>query len=161
MILRLPDDASKQLPTRGQVMVVGTMNNVPFSSPLEPDGKGSHWLHISPSTQNAIRAKVGDTVAVSIEPTTDWIEPTVPADVTTMLASRPQAHILWKKITPLARWEWIRWIRSTNSEATRKRRIEVACSKLESNERRPCCWNRNLSTEPYVSKNGVLQAPES
>src|SRR5690606_5311759 len=96
----------------------------------------------------------GDTVALEIEPTKDWPEPEVPADWKTALAADKQAQDMWSRITPLARWEWIRWMRATGKQETRQRRIEVGISKLKSGERRPCCWNRNLCTEPSVSKNG-------
>ncbi len=37
-ILRLPESASAQLPSRGQTMVQGTINDLPLRTPLEPDG---------------------------------------------------------------------------------------------------------------------------
>ena len=43
-ILKLPLNISKELPSRGMVMIEGTINNVDFTSPLEPDGLGSHWF---------------------------------------------------------------------------------------------------------------------
>jgi hypothetical protein len=48
-----------------------------------------------------------------------------------------------------------------HSPATRERNrgIQVALSKLETGERRPCCFNRNLCTATEVSKNGVLIEP--
>jgi hypothetical protein len=158
-ILRLPEDASAKLPSRGQTMVRGTINGFHFQAPLEPDGKWSHWLKVDKAMRRNIGTDVGDSVKVAIESTKEWPEPEVPADITTALAAAPQAYNLWKKITPMARWEWIRWIRGTAQQETRKRRIEVAMSKLKSGERRPCCWNRALCTEPYVSKNGVLLEP--
>jgi len=159
VILHVPENASKELPSRGQVMVKGVINNTPFTAPLEPDGRWSHWLHIDDSLEKAIHATTGDTVSVALSPIKEWSEPNVPDDISTALAAHPQAHALWNTVTPLAHWEWVRWIRSTNSEATRRHRIEVACSKLEAGERRPCCWNRNLSTEPLVSKSGILREP--
>jgi len=155
-ILRLPESASAKLPSRGQTMVKGTINDFPFRTPLEPDGKGSHWFRVDKTMLKAANAAAGDTVALSIKPIKEWMEPVVPADLENALAAGPEAHSLWRHITPMARWEWIRWIRATNKSETRKRRIQVACSKLKAGERRPCCWNRNLCTEPYVSKNGVL-----
>jgi uncharacterized protein YdeI (YjbR/CyaY-like superfamily) len=98
----------------------------------------------------------GDTVDVAFESTKDWPEPEVPEDWKAALAGDKQVSELWTKITPMARWEWIRWIRSTGRQETRSKRIEVGLSKMRSGERRPCCWNRNLCTEPSVSKNGVL-----
>ena len=38
-ILRLPDDASAKLPSRGQVAVKGVMNGHAFQTVLEPDGR--------------------------------------------------------------------------------------------------------------------------
>jgi hypothetical protein len=96
---------------------------------------------------------------MAVEPSKEWPEPEMPADLNKALASDPQANALWVKITPMAHWDWLRWIRATNNRETRSRRIEVALSKLRSGERRPCCFNRNLCTEPEVSKNGVLIEP--
>jgi hypothetical protein len=126
---------------------------------LEPDGKGSHWFKVDPGLCEAAGIDEVDTVTIAVEPSKDWPEPEVPADLKKALASDLQANALWVKITPMARWDWLRWIRSTNNRETRIRRFEVALSKLKAGERRPCCFNRNLCTEPGVSKNGVLLEP--
>ena len=158
-LLRLPKSASAQLPSRGMTVVEGTINGLRFQAPLEPDGKGSHWFRLDDTLRDAAGADAGDTVTLEMAPSTDWPDPEVPADVQTALAEVPQAHALWQKITPSARWDWIRWIRATNNPETRQHRIEVACSKLTAGMRRPCCFNRNLCTEPYVSHNWVLREP--
>lgn len=155
-ILRLPENESIKLPSRGQTMVKGTINGFHFQAPLEPDGRWSHWLRIDKAMQKSIGVQAGGSVEVVIEPIKEWPEPDVPKDIQNALKNDQEAYDLWKKITPMARWEWIRWIRATNSEETRARRIEVGMSKLESGERRPCCWNRAACTEPYVSKGGRL-----
>ncbi len=158
-ILRLPQEASALLPSRGLTMVEGTINGFPFQAALEPDGKASHWFRVDQTLCAAAHVEAGDTVTLEIAPTKAWIEPEVPADVEQALSAVPQAHALWTKITPGARWDWIRWIRATREAETRQRRIAVACSKLTHGERRPCCFNRNLCTEPAVSQNGVLLEP--
>jgi len=160
-ILRLPEPASAKLPSRGQVMVEGTLNGVRFKTPLEPDGRWSHWFRVSAGLLKAAGATTGDTVQLIIKPIKNWPEPEVPADLQTALNTHAEAGALWQRITPLARWEWIRWVRATGKDETRKKRIEVACSKLKVGERRPCCWNRNLSTEPAVSRQGMLLEPTS
>jgi uncharacterized protein YdeI (YjbR/CyaY-like superfamily) len=96
---------------------------------------------------------------MAVEPSKEWPEPEVPADLNKALVSDLQANALWVKITAMARWDWIRWIRATHNQETRIRRIETALSKLKACERRPCCFNRNQCTEPAVSKNGVLIEP--
>lgn len=160
-VLLLPEEASAGLPSRGQVMVVGTINGIEFQAPLEPDGRGSHWLQVGKALQRVAGVKAGESAALSITPTKAWPEPVVPADVRVVLADSPQTRPLWQAVTPMARWEWLRWIGSTAQAETRRRRIEVARSKLLAGERRPCCFNRNVCCIPEVSKNGVLLAPDT
>jgi hypothetical protein len=158
-LLQLPKSASAKLPSRGMTMVEGTIDDFHFQVALEPDGKGSHWLELDKAMCQAVGAQAGDTVSVIISPLKEWPEPRVPADLQEALSAAPQAHALWTEITPAARWDWIRWIRSTKQAETRRRRIEVALSKLQAGDRRPCCFNRNTCTQPDVSKNGVLLEP--
>lgn len=160
-ILVLPKSASAELPSRGMTMIEGTINGSHFQEVLEPDGKGSHWFKLNKAMREAIGADVGDTVTVAAEPTNKWPEPQVPADLKAGLSADAQAYKLWQEITPMARWDWIRWIRATNRQETRKHRIEVAFSKLRHGERRPCCFNRTMCTEPSVSHNGVLLEPSA
>lgn len=155
-ILQLPQEASAQLPSRGQVMVKGTINSFQFQTALEPDGMGSHWLNVDKNLQEAAKVSAGDTATLEIESTKDWPEPNIPADIKKGLADNPETQHLWSRITPMARWEWIRWINSTSNPETRKKRIEVSRSKLTAGDRRPCCFNRNMCCVPEVSKNGVL-----
>jgi len=159
VILQLPETASEKLPSRGQVMVTGTLNGKPLETPLEPDGKGGHWFHVTPELLKFFDIADGDAVTVHIAPTKQWPEPVLPDDLQHAINNDPEAYEVWKQATPLAHWEWIRWSRATNNAETRKHRLVVACSKMRAGERRPCCWNRNLCTEPSVSKSGVLLEP--
>lgn len=155
-ILRLPKSASAKLPSRVMTMVEGTINGSRFQAALEPDGQGCHWFRVNNTLLGSVGANAGDTVTLAIEPAKEWPEPEVPEDLQSALAADPQVLTQWMDITPMARWDWIRWIRSTKQPQTRRRRIEAACSKLRAGERRPCCFNRTVCTEPSVSKNGVL-----
>ena len=164
-ILRLPESTSAQLPSRGMTMVAGTLNGVPFKAVLEPDGRyapgkqPSHWFQPDKQVLAAAQAQAGDTVHVVLEPTSEWIEPDVPDDLQKALALSPKAEAVWKDSTPLARWDWIRWIRAVKTPETRQKHIEVALDKLNKGMRRPCCFNRNLCSEPAVSHNWVLLDP--
>lgn len=161
IIARLPEIASKQLPSRSQIMAEGTLDGVSFHTPLEPDGRLSHWFAVDAKLLKEAGVHEGDLVQIELTSTNDWPEPPVPADLKQALGRSKKASELWKNITPLARWEWVRWTRATGNTETRQRRINVGISKLEHGERRPCCWNRNLCTEPSVSKSGMLILPES
>ena len=158
-ILRLPHDASSKLPSRGMSAVEGAFNGHAFQAPLEPDGMGSHWFRVSNAMLKAARVKVGDAVSVALEPMARWPEPKVPADLAKALASDPQTRALWRDITPLARWDWIRWIGSTRNRDTRAIRIEKTLSKLRSGKRAACCFNRSQCTDPSISRNGMLLEP--
>src|SRR5258708_4976398 len=164
MILKLPVNASTKLPSRGLTMVKGTINGIPFKALLEPDGKygqgqkPSHWFRPDQKLLADAHATLGYTVQVSLEPTKEWVEPQVPVDLVNALKTSPKAQDLWNDITPMARWDWIRWIRAVKSLEMRQKHIEVALDKLNKGMRRPCCFNHNMCSEPYVSKNWVLLA---
>lgn len=158
-ILLVPPEFSVKLPSRGMTMVKGRINGIQFQTELEPDGKGSHWFKVDESLLKSIGVHSGDTVLLEIESTNEWPEPKVPEDVKVALDASLKAQTLWTKITPMARWDWLRWIGSTKNPETRTRRIEVTCSKLSKGMRRPCCFNRSLCCDPSVSNNGVLLEP--
>ncbi len=159
-ILRLPETASEKLPSRGQVAVQGTINGHHFQTVVEPDGSSGHWMRIDGDLQQTVAIRAGDTVTVDIEPRQDWPEPAVPQDLAIALAAAPQTiQDIWKDITPMARWEWVRWVNATRNLDTRKRRVQVTISKMASGKRRPCCFNLAACTDPDLSKNSRLLDP--
>ena len=155
-IVRIPKEQSDKFTSRGQVMVEGLINNQHFVTPLEPDGKFGHWFNLNDIDPKANYSH--SPIDLKINQISLWDEPNVPNDIKKALNSDQNVLKLWKTITPMARWEWIRWINSTASADTRSKRIRVALDKMNKGERRPCCWNRNLCSEPAVSRNGVLLA---
>src|SRR6202521_5253276 len=156
-ILRLPEKASVKLPSRGQVAVQGTINGHGFQAVLEPDGYLGHWMRIDGKLQQTAALGAGDTATLEIESLKDWPEPSVPQDLETALAAAPQKVPDRRKgITPMARWEWVRWVKATQNADTRKRRVEVSISKMKSGKRRPCCFNLAACTDPKLSKNDRL-----
>lgn len=159
-VLRFPKSASEKLPSRGMTMVEGTINGFRFQAALEPDGKGSHWFRVDKTLCEGANASAGETVSLAIEPLAEWPEPEVPEVLRGALATDQEAHDSWNATTTKARWDWIRWVRSTNNPKTRQTRIDKTLSKLRAGQRRPCCFNRSLCTEPSVSKGGVLLGPD-
>lgn len=156
-ILRMPEKASAKLPSRGQVAVQGTINGHAFQTVLEPDGNFGHWMRVDGKLQRTAALSVGDTATLEIEPVKDWPEPKVPQDLETALAAAPQKiKDLWTGITPMARWEWVRWVNATPNPDTRQRRVEVSISKMKGGKRRPCCFNLASCTDPNLSKNSRL-----
>lgn len=157
-VARLPQQASARLPSRGQVAVRGTVNGHDFQTVLEPDGVRGHWLRITPWLQRTAGLAAGDAADVAVDIAPEWPEPEVPADLEAALATAPATvQDLWQDITPMARWEWVRWVNATANPATRQRRVEVTISKMQSGKRRPCCFDLSACTDPSVSRSGKLR----
>lgn len=151
----LPKDISATLPRRGRTTVQGRINGHGFSATLEPDGKLSHWLRVDAELLKAAGAKPGDLATFEIRPATQEPEPEVPADLQQALADSPGAMAVWDDTTTIARLDWIHWVTSAKQSKTRAKRIAEACDKLESGQRRVCCFDPS----GYYSK--AFSAPES
>jgi Domain of unknown function (DUF1905)/Bacteriocin-protection, YdeI or OmpD-Associated len=159
-LLRLPDKASAKLPSRGQVVVKGVIEGHTFQTVLEPDGRSGHWMKVDDKLQRATGIGAGDVATLDLELAEDWPEPQVPEDLASALAIAPhRIQELWKDITPMARWEWVRWVDATNNPDTRERRVEVTISKMNGGKRRPCCFNLASCTDPQLARNGKLLDP--
>lgn len=160
-ILPVPEHESVKLPSRGQVSVIGKLNGSEFRTVLEPDGRWSHWFKVDDALQIAANARAGDAVDVEVTTSDVWPEPNIPEDVSVALKEAPQkVKDKWRDITPMARWEWIRWVNATGNAQTRAVRIEKTISKLNGKHRRPCCFNLAACTDPELSKSGRLMEAE-
>ena len=49
LIIRLPDPASADLPSRGQVAADAQIDGHAFSTVIEPDGRRGHWISVDDS----------------------------------------------------------------------------------------------------------------
>ena len=158
IVLRLPAKASQQLPSRGQVAVNGAIDGHTFEIVLEPDGCGfARWMRVDEDIRRAAGIGVGDSATLEIEIKKEWPEPNVPPDLAAALARAPQKiREVWKDITPMARWEWVRWVNETRSPDTRRRRVAVSLSKMNSGKRRPCCFDLASCTDPELARSGKL-----
>jgi hypothetical protein len=122
ILLALPGEASATLPSRGMVMVEGTINGTPFRAVLEPDGKGSHWFKVDGAVLESAGADAGDTVVMEIEPSKEWLEPRVPA------LGLDTVDRLGQTVG--------------NAQAAGRERLFQA----QGGKRRPCCFDRSQCT---------------
>jgi len=129
-------------------MTEGNVGGIKFWAALEPDGKGSHWLQFKKSFSKAAGLSESSAVQLELTPTKVWPEPKLPSDLEVALAADAQAKAQWQTVTPMARWEWIRWLENVKLLDTRKERPAKLCSMLRSGKRRPCCFNRAMRTPP-------------
>jgi hypothetical protein len=159
-LVRLPKAASEQLPSRGQVAVRATVDGHPFEAVVEPDGHRGHWVRVDRPLQQAAGIGLGDTARLTLEVAPEWPEPEVPQDLAAALAAAPaRIRDVWEDITPMARWEWVRWVQSTSNPATRQRRVAVSISKMDGGKRRPCCFDLSSCTDPDLARSGKLREP--
>lgn len=158
-IVRLPADASSALPSRGQVAAQVRVDGRAIRTVLEPDGRRGHWLGLDANLVRELTLTAGDRVELAIAPVRQWPEPDVPDDLRSALDDAPDLAGTWSDLTPMARWEWVRWVSATRSPATRERRVEVSIDKLRSGKRRPCCFDLSSCTDPELSRGGRLVDP--
>lgn len=137
----LPAEVSETLPRRGRTSIGGTINGHAFRATLEPDGNLSHWLRLDSELLDAAKATFGDVVAFEIVPVDEEPEPEVPEDLQAALTAAPDARAVWDDTTTLARVDWIHWIVTAKQASTRTKRVNEACDKLRSGQRRVCCFD--------------------
>ncbi|GGL44952.1 DUF1905 domain-containing protein [Phycicoccus endophyticus] len=159
-LVRLPAQASAALPSRGQVAARASLRGVGFDTVVEPDGRRGHWLRVEDALAREAGLSAGEHVDVELQVATQWPEPQVPADLSEALGAAPE-HIreLWRDITPMARWEWVRWVGATRSPETRAKRVRVGLDKMDHGTRRPCCFDLSACTDPDVARGGKLPEP--
>ncbi len=160
VLVRLPEAASGRLPSRGQVAVHASIEGHAFDSVVEPDGRRGHWLRIDEVLRRATGVEPGDTVGLRLEVAPEWPEPEIPDDLAAALAEAPERiRGIWDDITPMARWEWVRWVQATRNPDTRRRRVEVSLDKMDHGKRRPCCFDLSSCTDPELARSGRLREP--
>ena len=137
----LPREASDTLPRRGRTSIDGTLDGHGFRATLEPDGQLGHWLRIDATLMQAAGVDYGDVAEFEVRPVDEEPEPEVPDDLRAALSASPEARAVWDDTTTLARVDWIHWIVSAKQAATRRKRVDEACDKLRSGQRRVCCFD--------------------
>lgn len=156
LIAPLPEEASAQLPSRGQVAMVGALDDHEVETVLEPDGRKGHWISLDGELVEALGAADGARIAFTLTTAAQWPEPEVPEDLGAALDVADDVEHQWGSLTPMARWEWVRWVGATKNESTRAKRVDVSIDKLRKGSRRPCCFDLSSCTDPELSKSGKL-----
>ncbi len=157
LILPLPEEASAQLPSRGQVAVHAALGGHELDTVVEPDGRKGHWLDLAADVADDLDLHEGSTVEFTLTTAEEWPEPEIPADLAAALEDADDLAETWPSLTPMARWEWVRWVGATRSESTRARRVDVSIDKLRGGSRRPCCFDLASCTDPELARSGKLR----
>ncbi|MDN5820834.1 MAG: YdeI/OmpD-associated family protein [Brachybacterium sp.] len=157
LIIPLPEAASSALPSRGQVAVDAVLNGHGLVTVVEPDGRKGHWLRVDDALRRELGLQEGTAVEFTLTPTKTWPEPEIPSDLGAALEDADDLEPTWASLTPMARWEWVRWVGATRNPDTRARRVEVSIDKLRHGKRRPCCFDLASCTDPELARSGTLK----
>lgn len=160
LIIPLPQEVSDQLPSRGQVAADAELDGHRFRTVIEPDGRKGHWLRVDDELRQRLDLAEGTEVDLDLTPTKAWPEPEIPQDLGSALAAADDLDGTWASITPMARWEWVRWVGATRNPDTRARRVEASIDKLRGGRRRPCCFDLSSCTDPELARSGKLIEPD-
>lgn len=154
-IIHIPKEISQLLPSRGFVISKVAILNHSLILPLEPDGFGSHWFDCSKLLSIDLENINIKSIEFELDTDVPWFSPEVPDDLQGALEKMDLLSI-WEALTVKAKWEWIRWLRSTQQANTREMRIKATCDKLAKGLKRPCCFDQTRCSVPELSKNGKL-----
>lgn len=76
-----------------------------------------------------------------------------PPELQSVLKANPALETRWNALTDLARNEWICWMTSPKTDATRAKHFARLQEEVLGGKRRPCCWpgcpHRRESAQKY------------
>lgn len=76
----------------------------------------------------------------------------VPKDLRQILENNERVSNLWKKLTPLARNEWICYVTIVKKPETRTDHLRRLQDDLLKGKKRPCCWPGCPHRRPNAAK---------
>lgn len=76
----------------------------------------------------------------------------IPKDLKETLIASPEVYDIWKKLTPIARNEWICYVTIFKKPETRENHIKCLQEDLLKGKRRPCCWPGCPHRRPNAQK---------
>jgi hypothetical protein len=128
--LVIPLNIEEIFGSKGQVKVCGTINGYPYRSSAMPSGDGTHYMVVKKDIRDKIKATQGSIVTVLM--TRDQEERTValPDDFKRALEANERANNVFSAFSYSRQKEYIDWIESAKTEATRLRRIHIAIEKI-------------------------------
>jgi hypothetical protein len=134
-LIFIPVDCVEAFGTKGRLSVKGTLNGFPFQSSIFPNGDGTHHLMINKQMREGAKAKVGDTLAVTMEADTGPRVVSVPDDLQRALSGHAEASAIFEKLAYSHKKEYVEWIEQAKREETRAGRIQKTVEMLVEGKR--------------------------
>jgi len=128
--LVIPLNIEEIFGSKGQVKVRGTINGYPYRSSAMPSGDGTHYMVVKKAIRDKIKATQGSIVKVTLARDQENRIVALPDDVKQALESDERAYNIFGTFSYSRRKEYVDWIESAKTEATRLRRIHTALEKI-------------------------------
>ena len=122
--VRVPKRVSKAFNIRGNIPVMGKLNNLPIRATLVPIGGGRHRLYINGAMRKRATVDVGDTVHLQLEIDKLPRHVKAPDYFIKALKMRKSAIDAFKSMPPSHQKELLVWILDAKKPETRERRIK-------------------------------------
>lgn len=130
VFLDFPVAVSRKLPSRGRVLIRGSMNGFPFRISAFPTGDGTHQIAVNKALQAGAKVRPGEQVHIVLEPDTETRVVRPPADLKRALATAARARDNFEKLSYSHRKGYVDWIEGAKKPETRERRVREAVKRL-------------------------------
>jgi hypothetical protein len=125
-----PYDVEEIFGTRAMVKVKATFDGYPYRGILSNMGGDHHVILVRKDVREAIRKKVGETVAVTIEQDHQERTIEIPAGLQKLLDKNKKASEFFNKLSYTNRKEYVLWITSAKKADTLENRLAKTIEKL-------------------------------
>jgi uncharacterized protein DUF1905/bacteriocin resistance YdeI/OmpD-like protein len=122
----LPFDAGREYGTKARVQVRGTIDTVPYTGTLLPNGEGGHFMVVKKEIRDAIGKQSGDTVSVTMGLDSSPRSVSIPRDLKRAMEGVEGAKAAFNAMTYSHENAYVDWIEEAKREATRADRIKKA-----------------------------------
>lgn len=128
--LVVPSGVAKSFDSLGRVALQGTINGFPFRTSLIRLQDGTNCIVVNSAMRKGAKAKVGNTVEVTLERSNTVRHVELPADIQRALAKSRKAAAAFDKLTPSHKRAYIDYVSQSTRPESRKWRIEQMIEKL-------------------------------
>ena len=127
----VPPSVAKDTGIKARLRVKGTIDGVPFSCALLPQGGGRHFVVVNKEIRDRIGKSAGASVSVTMDIDTTLPVESVPADLAKALKGNKKARAAFEDMAPSHRKAYAQWIEDAKKPETRSRRLAKALEMIE------------------------------
>jgi len=131
----VPEKVSRAFTTRGRVPVTGTIQDVPFTGAMMPDGNGGHFIVVKAEIREKAGVTAGDAVTVTIRKDEKTRTVEVPPELASVLREDTAARKAFDAMSYSHQKEYAQWIAEAKKPETRAARAQKALGMIIEGQR--------------------------